>query len=125
LVKVFVIKSKEGESNKYINTKKRVFPSFDDFIKDNDLPEGHMIYPKNGTYTPSQDEKMENKVVLISSKTSGSILRRTCEGIITMSGTCLMFFGPVSLLPIGGLSKYVAFVLEYGTYIVSAASIVK
>jgi hypothetical protein len=127
LFQVFVLKDKKGGSNRFLDRNKRLYPNFDDYRMNNQLPKGPMIYPEDGTYCPYHAKKIDNKIVLKLAETPSSSIVARAQAIggkiVMVGGIALSVCGVVSLFSPTLLTGTVAKVIELGSFIMTGVSV--
>ena len=118
---VFVVKSKQG-LRKFIEASGRTYADFDDYLSNNQLPKGPMLYPRNGTYTPDEESKDGRVVLCVGETPSSQFLPRAYKVVSTLVTVGSMAFTAVGIVNYFGptlLSATVKSVMANGSFFFS------
>lgn len=112
-------------SRKYIDKDGTIYDDFEDYKKNNKLPKGPTIAPKDGTYTPQPNG--HNKVELESGETpAASFLKRVkvvTDTAAMLGGMILSVAGVVTFFAPALFSATTMAVIQAGSFILTGYSL--
>jgi hypothetical protein len=81
-------------ADKFVDSNCRVYKNWDDFLENNQLPEGKYCYPRGGVYDGDENDK----VILEFGKTPASNFKSKLFSVLDIAGTVIMVSSMVWLL---------------------------
>jgi hypothetical protein len=110
---VFVLNTLAGKQ--FMDAGGRVYVSWDDYLRNNHLSKGVMIYPDKGTYTPDN-----GKVILIASETHSckpsAQAKNVFDQVVFGAGLLLSGVAVVTAVPLITFSASTLAVISTGSY---------
>lgn len=109
------------KTRKFMDAGGRVYKNWNDYLRNNHLEQGVMIYPKDGTYTPDN-----GKVTLVASETHSCKPSEKLKNIIdiVVFGTGLLLAGAavVTAVPLATFSAATLVTISTGSYWIGMAT---
>ncbi|CAF0999987.1 unnamed protein product, partial [Didymodactylos carnosus] len=108
-------------SEKYMDVGGRVYKDWDDYLRNNHLPQGVMIYPKDGTYTPENaNSAPEERVTLIAQETHSckpsARVKNFFDKVVMVTGLALTATALVTAVPLGIFAASTLATISTGSY---------
>lgn len=100
----------------------RMYTNWNDYLRNNNFPQGVMIYPANGTYTPEQVDRQDDKVALIAQETQSckpsARAKDLLDKIAFGTGLALTAAAVVTAVPLGFFAYSTVASISTGSYYV-------
>lgn len=104
----------------------RVYKDWDDYLANNHLQQGVLIYPKDGTYTPVDANGLpEAKVTLVAKETHSckplARAKNFFDQVVVVTGTALTAAAVVTAVPLGIFAASTLAAVSTGSYYIGLA----
>ncbi|CAF1289313.1 unnamed protein product [Adineta steineri] len=104
----------------------RVYKDWNDYLRNNHLPQSVMIYPKDGTYTPEDENgKPKEKVTLIAQEAQSckpsAVVKNMIDTVVVATGLALTAASLVTAVPLGIFAASTLATISTGSYYIGLA----
>jgi hypothetical protein len=116
------------KTRKYIDAGGRVYSDWNEYLRNNHLPQSVMIYPKDGTYTPEREPGVsEKKVTLIAQEAQSckpsAIVMDALDKVVAATGLVLTAASIVTTVPLGIFTATTLACISTGSFYAGLACI--
>jgi hypothetical protein len=115
----------DGNEYKFIDRNKRAYTSFDVYKNTNTLPKSAMLYPRNGKYTPDENNEDKRVILEVGESPDAKLDERVlavAKSVVTVAGIVMSVSGVVTFFAPTLLNSTVMAVRQAGSFILAGHS---